>query len=46
MAPLPPPTSANQCKNGGWQTFRNPAFKNQGDCVSYVATHGKNGGNG
>jgi hypothetical protein len=34
------PTSANQCKNGGWQSYR--IFKNQGDCVSYVATHGKN----
>jgi hypothetical protein len=37
-----PPTSKDQCKNGGWQTFNNPAFKNQGDCVSYVATKGKN----
>jgi hypothetical protein len=46
MAPLPPPTSANQCKNGGWQTFTAPAFKNQGDCVSYVATKGTNPGNG
>ena len=34
------PTSAQQCKNGGWQTFG--VFKNQGDCVSYVATGGKN----
>lgn len=31
-----PPTSAAQCKNGGWMTFNNPTFKNQGDCVSYV----------
>jgi len=30
------PTSADQCKNGGWMTFTNPTFKNQGDCVSYV----------
>ncbi len=36
-----PPTSKDQCKDGGWQTFNNPVFKNQGDCVSYVATHGK-----
>lgn len=36
-----PPTSKDQCKNGGWTTFNNPAFKNQGDCVSYVATGGK-----
>jgi len=34
------PTSADQCKNGGWQSYG--IFKNQGDCVSYVATHGKN----
>ena len=30
------PTSKDQCKNGGWQTFNDPSFKNQGDCVSYV----------
>ena len=41
-----PPTSKDQCKNGGWQDFDNPTFKNQGDCVSYVATHGKNPPNG
>lgn len=41
------PTSKAQCKQGGWQSFSNPGtFKNQGDCVSYVATHGKNGPNG
>jgi hypothetical protein len=34
------PTSKDQCKNGGWQTYG--VFKNQGDCVSYVATGGKN----
>ena len=28
------------CKNGGWRTY--DIFKNQGDCVSYVATGGKN----
>jgi hypothetical protein len=43
------PTSTSDCKNGGWQNFTddngNP-FKNQGDCVSFVATKGKNGGNG
>lgn len=30
------PTGKDQCKNGGWQTFTNPSFKNQGDCVSFV----------
>lgn len=34
------PTSKSDCKNGGWQSF--PGFKNQGDCVSFVATGGKN----
>ncbi|HYP21559.1 MAG TPA: thrombospondin type 3 repeat-containing protein [Chloroflexia bacterium] len=32
-----PPTSAEQCKNGGWERFDSPRrFKNQGDCVSFV----------
>ena len=34
------PTSKDECKNGGWHTFG--VFKNQGDCVSFVATGGKN----
>lgn len=34
------PTDKEQCKNGGWQTFG--VFKNQGDCVSFVSTRGKN----
>ena len=46
----PPPTKAD-CKNGGWQNFDGQngspgPFKNQGDCVSFFATNGKNGGNG
>ena len=36
----PLPISKDQCKNGGWKTFG--VFKNQGDCVSFVATKGKN----
>jgi dipeptidyl aminopeptidase/acylaminoacyl peptidase len=48
--PLPKPqvvpTSKEQCKKGGWQDFKDAEgerlFKNQGDCVSYVATGGKN----
>jgi hypothetical protein len=40
------PTSKDDCKDGGWQTFTSPSFKNQGDCVSFVATHGKNPPNG
>jgi hypothetical protein len=37
-----PPSSKDQCKSDGWKAFNNPTFKNQGDCVSYVATGGKN----
>jgi hypothetical protein len=36
-----PPTSKSACKHGGWKTFNNPTFKNQGRCVSYVASHGR-----
>jgi hypothetical protein len=36
----PLPTSKCQCKNGGWRDFG--VFRNQGDCVSFVATKGKN----
>ena len=34
------PTSQDQCKNGGWQSLNDATgarFKNQGECVSYVA---------
>jgi hypothetical protein len=36
---VPPTTPSNKdaCKNGGWKTFTNPSFKNQGQCVSSVA---------
>lgn len=30
------PSSKDDCKNGGWQTFNDPAFKNQGDCIHWV----------
>jgi hypothetical protein len=36
----PLPTAKEQCKNGGWRSFG--AFENQGDCVSFVATGGRN----
>ena len=38
LAP-PLPTSAEQCKKGGYEAFN---FENQGDCVSFVATEGSN----
>ena len=34
------PITTAECKNGGWEAYG--VFENQGDCVSYVATHGKN----
>ena len=33
------PTSKDDCKKGGWERYG--VFKNQGDCVSFVATGGK-----
>jgi hypothetical protein len=36
-----PPTTKNMCMHGGWKTFNHPTFKNQGQCVSYVASHGR-----
>jgi len=38
-------TDKDQCKDNGWKNVTDPsgkAFKNQGDCVSYFATKGKN----
>jgi hypothetical protein len=34
------PSNKDQCKKDGWMAYG--LFKNQGDCVSYVATGGKN----
>jgi choice-of-anchor C domain-containing protein len=49
-APPPPPppstpTTAADCRDGGWTALADAdghPFKNQGDCVSYVATDGRN----
>ena len=38
---VPTPTSANQCKSGGWENLTRAdgsTFKNQGDCIQYVNT--------
>jgi hypothetical protein len=43
------PQDKDACKNGGWQTAvdnNGNHFKNQGDCVSFVATGGKNQASG
>ena len=34
------PTTKDQCKNNGWRSFTNPTFRNEGDCVSFVARAG------
>ena len=34
-----PPTDKDQCKKGGWASFNNPTFRNQGQCVSWVNHH-------
>ena len=38
------PSDKQKCKKGGWRDFESSPgpFKNQGDCVSYFATGGKN----
>jgi hypothetical protein len=39
------PTTTTQCKKNGWTTYTDASgtsFKDQGDCVSYVATGGRN----
>ena len=30
-----PPKDKDRCKEGGWESFTNPSFKNQGQCVSH-----------
>jgi|CXWL01.1.fsa_nt_gi hypothetical protein len=40
VVPPPMPTDVDQCKQGGWEQYG--VFKNQGDCVSYVVTEGRN----
>ena len=37
-APGGPPTSKDQCKNGGWRSF---GFRNQGQCVNFVNQQNK-----
>lgn len=31
------PVSKADCKQDGWKAFNTPVFKNQGDCVSFIA---------
>jgi hypothetical protein len=30
------PTNKMQCMNGGWMSFTDPSFKNQGQCIKFV----------
>jgi hypothetical protein len=32
---VPAPTNAKQCKKGGWKTFTDPSFRNQGQCIKF-----------
>jgi hypothetical protein len=41
-----PPSSKQECKKGGWRKYKNPSFKNQGQCVKFVNHQGGKGGNG
>jgi hypothetical protein len=34
-----PPSDKDECKEGGFRTFNNPSFRNQGECVSNVDAH-------
>jgi hypothetical protein len=36
-----PPLDKDECKKGGWMSFNTPVFRNQGDCVSFVASSGR-----
>jgi hypothetical protein len=38
IADTPPPADKAECKDGGWATFNNPSFPNQGQGVKYVET--------
>ena len=39
------PTDKDACKDGGWMSYANLEFKNQGDCVSYVQSNENATGN-
>ena len=41
LPPVITPTMKDQCKNGGWKTFTDPSFKNQGQCVASVVSKKK-----
>lgn len=38
-------TNKDECKENGWERSNDPVYKNQGDCVSVIASEGKAKGN-
>lgn len=42
-APAASPTKKSDCKKGGWKSFTDPKFRNQGQCVSWVNHHNGHG---
>ena len=38
----PVPTNEQQCRDQGWRNYPHLGFKNQGDCISYIRTQGRN----
>ena len=40
-----PPATQAECAGGGWKNY-GASFKNQGDCVAFVKTNGRNAGSG
>ncbi|CAN5663847.1 hypothetical protein BH23CHL2_BH23CHL2_10410 [soil metagenome] len=40
----PAPQTKDDCKNGGWQDYEAYDFKNEGECVSFVASNGRSQG--
>jgi len=43
QVPVVNPMTKAACKHGGWKSFTNPSFKNQGQCVAYVNHHSSHG---
>lgn len=43
--PIVLPQSKDECKQGGWMNFTNPAFKNQGQCIASVVSNGNSAHN-
>jgi 2',3'-cyclic-nucleotide 2'-phosphodiesterase (5'-nucleotidase family) len=42
--PAPGPQDKDACKDGGWRSFTDPTFRNQGQCVAQVAAGDRRAG--